>query len=324
MTKLVNEFIEVGAVDDRSIKLRNNNYMVARNAADTADISVIKLNASDRIELPTVPQVTADPATGNDLTRQSWVNTQLGNYIPTSQKGANSGVATLDGGGKIPATQLPNSVMEYKGNWAASTNTPTLADGTGNAGDVYKASDAGTVDFGAGNITFAAGDFVIYSGSVWEKSINSNAVVSVNGQTGVVVLTTTNISEGTNLYFTASAARTAAVVNSTAGTETDQAASVSAMKSYVTGQVSSGVVTKNEQFTLSGTNITNGYVDLTQVAKTDSVNLFPKGGLPQVAGVDYTLSYTGGAGSKTRVTFAGDLATTLVAGHVLVISYIQA
>lgn len=317
MTKLVNEFIEVGAVDDRSIKLRNNNYQVARNFANDGDVQLLKANASDRIEFASVPQVTADPASANDLTRQSYV-------IPISQKGANSGVATLDAGGKIPAAQLPNSVMEYKGTWAASTNTPTLADGTGNAGDVYVASDAGTVDFGAGNITFAAGDWVIYSGSIWQKSINSNAVVSVNGQTGVVVLTTTNISEGTNLYFTASAARTAAVVNSTAGTETDQAASVSAMKSYVTGQVSSGVVAKNEQFTLSGTNITNGYVDLTQVAKTDSVNLFPKGGLPQVAGVDYTLSYTGGAGGKTRVTFAGDLATTLVAGHVLVISYIQA
>ena len=47
--------------------------------------------------------------------------------------------------------------------------------------------------------------------------------------------TTDNLTQGsTNLYFTNALAKTAAVVNSTAGSETDQAPSVSAMKSYVT------------------------------------------------------------------------------------------
>ena len=57
----------------------------------------------------------------------------------------------------------------YKGTWAASTNTPTLADGTGTAGWYYRAIDAGTVNFGAGNITFAAGDDVSYNGTIWQK-----------------------------------------------------------------------------------------------------------------------------------------------------------
>jgi hypothetical protein len=124
-------------------------------------------------------------------------------YIPLSQKGANNGVATLDAGGKIPVSQLPNSVMEYQGTWNASTNTPTLADGVGNAGDVYLVSVAGTQNLGSGPIIFAVGDWVVYNGSIWEKSINSNAVVSVNGQTGVVSLDTDDVGEGsTNLYFT--------------------------------------------------------------------------------------------------------------------------
>lgn len=76
--------------------------------------------------------------------------------------------------------------MEYHGNWNAATNTPTLVNGTGNAGDTYRCSVAGSVDFGAGLITFAVGDFVIYSGAIWERSINSNEVVSVNGKKGVV------------------------------------------------------------------------------------------------------------------------------------------
>lgn len=128
--------------------------------------------------------------------------TQLASYIPTSEKAAALGVATLDAGGKVPTSQLPNSVMDYKGNWDASTNTPTLADGVGSAGDVYVTSVAGTQNLGSGNITFAVGDWVVYNGTVWQKSVNSNAVASVNGFTGAVVLDTDDIAEGTALYFT--------------------------------------------------------------------------------------------------------------------------
>lgn len=137
--------------------------------------------------------------------------------IQSSEKGSALGVATLDAGGKVPASQLPNSVMEYLGTWAASTNTPTLANGVGNAGDVYIASDSGTVDFGAGNISFAAGDWVIYDGSQWQKSVNSNAVASVNGFTGIVVLDTDDISEGSNLYFTETRVRDTDLAGFTSG-----------------------------------------------------------------------------------------------------------
>ena len=78
-------------------------------------------------------------------------------------------LATLDAGNKVLVSQLPSSAFSYQGTWAASTNTPTLANGTGTAGDVYYASDSGSVDFGAGSISFLAGDAVVYDGSVWEK-----------------------------------------------------------------------------------------------------------------------------------------------------------
>lgn len=94
--------------------------------------------------------------------------------------------------------------MEYKGNWAASTNTPSLADGVGNNGDVYYVTDAGSVDFGSGAISFAAGDRVVYSGtdSVWQKWDTTDQVTSVAGKTGAVTLDTDDVSEATNLYFT--------------------------------------------------------------------------------------------------------------------------
>lgn len=136
----------------------------------------------------------------------SAIQTQLNDKVDDSEKGANNGVATLDAGGKIPASQLPSSVMSYEGTFDASDTpaSPLLnGDGAADAGMVYLASVAGSYDFGAGAIAFLVGDWAVYNGTIWEKSVNSNAVVSVNSQTGVVSLDSDDISEGvTNLYHT--------------------------------------------------------------------------------------------------------------------------
>jgi hypothetical protein len=101
----------------------------------------------------------------------------LDTYQLRSEKGNANGYASLDSLGKVPISQLPSSLMEYKGTWNAATNTPTLANGTGDTGDVYICNVAGSVNFGAGAITFAVGDYVIYSGTIWQRS--SGAVGTV-------------------------------------------------------------------------------------------------------------------------------------------------
>jgi hypothetical protein len=78
--------------------------------------------------------------------------------------------------------------MEFKGVWNASTNSPTLADGTGDTGDTYRVSVAGTRNLGSGSQDFAVGDLVLYDGAVWQRSDSADAVSSVAGKTGVVTL----------------------------------------------------------------------------------------------------------------------------------------
>jgi hypothetical protein len=106
----------------------------------------------------------------------------------TAQKATANGLATLDGSGKIPSSQLTLDATQYKGTWSASANTPSLVDGTGNTGDFYKVSTTGTQDLGSGPITFQVGELVIYNGSVWERVGSNDAVSSVAGKTGVVTL----------------------------------------------------------------------------------------------------------------------------------------
>lgn len=122
-------------------------------------------------------------------------------YIPASEKGAAGGVATLDSSGRLPYSQLPESAMEFKGTWNASTNDPHLEDGTGTNGDFYVCTMPGTTTFGPGNtVSFVQNDRVIYDGATnkWVKLL-AGQVSSVNNLSGDVVLNGTNVNyDGTN------------------------------------------------------------------------------------------------------------------------------
>ena len=105
--------------------------------------------------------------------------------MASSDRGVANGVASLDGGGRIPYSQLPESAMEYKGSWNASTNTPTLTNGVGTNGDFYIVSVGGTW----GGTEFFANDRIIYDGTTqtWQR-IGGGNVTSVAGKTGAVTL----------------------------------------------------------------------------------------------------------------------------------------
>lgn len=125
---------------------------------------------------------------------QKAVKTALGLKESTANKGQANGYASLEAAGKVPVAQLPAAIMEYQGTWNANTNTPALADGTGNTGDVYRVTVAGERNLGSGSIEFQVGDYVIYNASgKWEKSDTTDAVASVAGKKGVVTLAQADI-----------------------------------------------------------------------------------------------------------------------------------
>lgn len=110
-------------------------------------------------------------------------------------------------------TALVGGVM-YEGTWNASTNSPTITSSVGNKGDYYVVSVAGstTID---GISDWKVGDWIIFNGSTWQKVDNTDLVSSVNGYTGAVVLTTSDVAEGTNLYFTNTRAQNAITLTTT-------------------------------------------------------------------------------------------------------------
>jgi hypothetical protein len=144
------------------------------NYIEPTQQGVLEFNQITATRTWTLPDATGTVALTSDLSA----------YQLTSEKGSANGYASLDGSGKIPTSELPVQMMEFEGNWDASTNTPTLANtDTGKQGTVYRTSVAGTVDFGAGNVTFAVGDWVYNTGSVWELGEQSAQVLPIASET---------------------------------------------------------------------------------------------------------------------------------------------
>ena len=174
------------------------NATTATTLQTARTINGVSFNGSANI---TVTDSTKEPTITAGTTAQYWRGDKSWQTLnvaavsgaeATANKGVANGYASLDGGGKVPIGQLPSSLMEYQGVWNASTNTPTLANGTGSTGDVYRVSVAGT----SLTLTFDVGDYVIYNGTTWEKSDTTDAVASVNGYTGNVTLAKADVGLG--------------------------------------------------------------------------------------------------------------------------------
>jgi hypothetical protein len=113
----------------------------------------------------------------------------------TKDSGVANGVASLDGSGTVPISQLPSAVLgalSYQGTWNASTNTPTLTSSVGTKGYYYVVNVAGSTNLN-GITDWQVGDWAVYNGTAWQKVDNTDAVTSVNGYTGTVNLTYTDV-----------------------------------------------------------------------------------------------------------------------------------
>ena len=138
----------------------------------------------------------------------------------------------------------------YKGSWNASTNTPTITSGVGTNGNFYIVTTAGSTTIN-GISSWAVGDWIIFNGTVWQKVPTTNSVISVNTYTGAVVLTTTDISEGTNLYYTDGRAR-ASITGGASTIVTSNLTVNRALVSDASGKVAVSSVTSTELGYVSG------------------------------------------------------------------------
>lgn len=240
---------------------------------------------------------------GREINVGEVVAPDLAERIKVITNGGGTSQTVIDALASLQAQIDALGDLVYDGTWNASTNTPTLASGVGNSGHYYIVSVAGTTNLN-GITDWQPGDWAIFSGSVWQKIDQSNLVTSVNGQTGAVSLTTTDISEGTNQYYLDSRARSAISAgtgisyNSSTGVVTNSAPDQTVALTAGTGISTSGTY---PNFTITNS-APDQVVGLTAGTGISTSGTYPNFTITNSA-PDQTVALTAGTGISTSGTY---------------------
>lgn len=342
MSLLKTKFIEDNAVNDLKMRLRNNLPLRARNAGDTADVPVFKVSTSDIVEMLQEMSMSSqkitdilDPTAPQDAATKQYVDSAVAGIsdpkdaarvatiaaLPAStyDNGVSGVGATLtaDANGALPAIDsvglaVGNRIL-VKDQGLALENGIYVVTDLGDAGNPWILTRSDDADnSGDASSAVTQGMFV----PVAEGSTNGSlgfilttpdpialGVDALNftqfgeviqaGQGLIKSGTTLSVDAGEGLGFSGNALVVLADADLVDGT------------TKFTANILTGRKNSEESFTLDGTDISNGYIDLAKVASRDSVLFFPRNGLKQSESADFTVSYTGGSGGKTRVDFSG-------------------
>ena len=209
---------------------------------------------------------------GNEETtyRSGNVNLTSANIgaVDTTEKGAASGVATLDANSKVPTTQLPDAVVgqmlyggtvsnagvatlttNAKAKLGVSTTTITLPTTPTSAyeGIYFIADNTCSASTIVGVAGFNVGDWLVATDGAWSKIDNTDAVASVNSKTGIVVLAGTDIPYASTTDTTTVKAKVDAVESSVKITN------ATVDTTGVTGNAITGLSISNGQLVATGT-----------------------------------------------------------------------
>lgn len=194
---------EVNEKADQAILDAGEALNTAENAQNTADSA--QSDADTALSTAQTAQGAIDDHKGDTNNPHSVTKTQvgLGNVtddaqVKRSEMGQALGVATLGGDGKIPIGQLnPIAITDV---WVVASEVAQL-ELTAEEGDVAIRTDQSKSYIHNGGTAGTMAD--------WTELLTppGGNVLSVNGMTGVVTLTTSDITEGTNQYFTNARAR---------------------------------------------------------------------------------------------------------------------
>jgi len=184
MAQVQTKFVANNAINDTKERLQSAAYLRSRNNANTADVNIIRTNASDVIEFPSVPQIASGtPSANADITNVSYVQGQIVNLpvknpvvvasltnLTLSGTQTIDGVAVIAGQRVLAAGQTTSSAngiyIVASGAWSRSTDFNSsaavyegveipVAEGTANAGFYQLNATGGTVTIGTTALTFS-------------------------------------------------------------------------------------------------------------------------------------------------------------------------
>lgn len=221
----------------------------------------------------------------------------------TANKGAANGYTPLGADSRIPTAYMP--AMALNNVWTVSGQSAMLALSSAVVGDVAIRSDSSL------SYVLKSADYTKpYN---WVQLLFPTAPVqSVNGQTGSVNLTTSNISEGSNMYYTDARARAALSFSAGSGGYNSSTGVITIPTNN--NQISNGAnyLTANQNITLSGDITGSGTTAITGTLATVNSNTGSWGGASSVP--TFTVNGKGliTAAGNTSIQIAESQVTNLV------------
>lgn len=184
--------------------LKANGYGKVNQAIEGTDYQLpLTFSSPISINSNTVSMPQANNINSGYLSTTDW--SIFNNKISNNLLGVQNGVATLDGLGKIPTSQIP--AISFASGYVVNNQSEMLSLSTAVVGSIAIRTD------NSKNYVLSANDPTVLAN--WLELLMPAAISSVNGlTTGSITLSTFNIGENTNLYFTESRARSAISVSS--------------------------------------------------------------------------------------------------------------
>lgn len=349
MSQTKRKFIEDNAVNGSKFRLDNNEMLRGRNAANTADINIGKITSGDKFEFQTLPEAESSLPIPSALKQFATIE-YINNFV--DGKGDAKDSVHLLADSNTPLTGATPLVIDgvtvvngmrigLVGNTAGLENGIYDAAITGPTYTLTRSSDANTSAEVTEGMYFKVSQGTAYQGFEAQLTTPDPIVLDTTalsfiiqptvlaqiagdmlsklGNVWAVDLASLGGLESSNPGNSAGQLR---VKTDTAALEKDKTTRIDPVQGSVVAKKS-----KKQIFVLNASDITNQYLDLSEVAADSSICFGIAGAGAQIEGTDYTVNYTGGAGSKTRVTFAGGLATAgvsaLAAGDQVEISYMS-
>lgn len=372
MTQIVTKFIADNNVTGAKIRLGNNETLRARNAANTADVDLLKLTAGNLLEFQTLPY--ANPTLPIPTADKQFVTVEyIKNYV-NGKSDAKDSVQYLSdiniagtfnpGNATTPASITGATALVIDGKTFNETDVTTPRMRIALTGQtaalqngIYDLTAAGATSYTLtrsqdfDGITDPSGIevttgayFSVVNGTVYSGyevllttadpivinttaltfvkypstlSLTGGDMITKNGNDFSVDLQTNGGLESSNPGNQAGQLR---IRVDTAALEKDRTTAINTSTGALVARKHN-----KQTFTLSSQDITNQYIDVAFIAGDSSVNFGVLGAGFQAETTDYTVNYTGGAGGKTRISFAGGLATAgvsaLAAGDVIQVQY---
>lgn len=347
MTQLIRRFVSANAIGGAEFRLDNGQTLRGRNVANNGDVDILLVRSDDVVELQQNLQVNPllpIPSALKELATVEYIQ----NYIEGKVDAKDSVLAIADS--NIPLTgtaplvidgvTIPtNSRVGLVGQTNGTQNgTYLFVITTGNY-TLTRTTDANSTDKVTSGMYFLVTNGTVYSGYECLLTTSDPITLGTTSLTFAKYPSTLSLTAGDMLTRTGNEwsielapfsglestnpgniAGQLRVKTDTAALEKDQ----TTRRDSSTGAI---MVKKDkkETFTLTATDITNQYIDLANVAGQDSIDFYVSGGGLQNETDDYTVNYTGGTASKTRITLAGGLATggvsALISGDKITIKY---